>query len=139
MARAAGCEGLQRSVGWTTKACPPSRSRLIPPFYAVGVVSVPMVVAVDRDYRRGAAVLDFPLGHRPDVDLHFKPRVCVVHVHVHERGFERETHCLFNPVGRADADDDHVKRDGDDGRDLTVGSNVFSGGKLSSSLSETND
>ena len=62
-------------------------------------------------------LVDLALGERHDVHLH--PQLAVRAVG-EPRMLKRDVHRLFGAVGEADANDDHVERDRDDGRDLDV-------------------
>ena len=62
-------------------------------------------------------LIDLALGERHNVHLHPQLAVRVVG---EPWMLERDADCLFGAVGEADADDDHVERDRDDGRDLDV-------------------
>ena len=71
-------------------------------------------------------MVDFALGQGRDVDLHPASSFCAETV-VHRRVSERYMHRLDSSSGQPDADDDHVKGDGDDGRDLLIRDNVSVG------------
>ena len=80
------------------------------------------VFATDRTHQRHRRVLtifDLALGQRRDMDLHSAPSFRAETV-VRGGGPERYACRLVGPRGQPDADDDHVKRDGDDGRHLAV-------------------
>ena len=68
--------------------------------------------------------VDFALSQRRDVDLHPAPSFRAV---LHGRVSERRVSRLVGPSGQPDANDDHVKGDGDDGRDLFISDNVSVG------------
>ena len=68
---------------------------------------------------------DFALGQCRDVDLRPGPSLCAQIV-VHGRNSEWYISGL-DPIGQPDTNDDHVKSDGDDRRDLLIGDNVLVG------------
>ena len=68
-------------------------------------------------------IFDLALGQCSDLDLHSAPSF---HAEAVVRGgdSERYTCRLVGPSGQPDTDNNHIKRDGDDGRDLVVSKNV---------------
>ena len=70
--------------------------------------------------------VDFALGQCRDVDLHLTPSFCAEIV-VQGRVSKRYVSRLGGPSGAPDADDGHVERDGNDGRDLLIGDYVSVG------------
>ena len=72
---------------------------------------------------RKLTIFNLALGQRCDVDLHSVPSVCAEAV-VRVRDLKGYACLLAGTTGQPDADNNHVKRDGNNGRDLVARNNV---------------
>ena len=80
-------------------------------------------------------MVDHALGQRGDADPHAGPALAT-DTRVHRR--EGYIRCRLYPIDQTNTDDDHVKRNGDDRRDLTINQRKKRvSGPMVSSSSET--
>ena len=73
---------------------------------------------------RALIVVDFALGQCGDVDLCSLSSVCAETVIRGRVSKQYTCHSTVSPSSQPDADDDHIKRDGDDWRDLVISDDV---------------
>ena len=74
-------------------------------------------------HQRALTLVDLALGQCCDDNLHPTPSFCTQIV-VCRHASKRYTCRAVSPSSKADTDDNHIKRDADDGRDLVISNNV---------------
>jgi len=72
-------------------------------------------------------MVDFAVGQCHNVDLRSPPSFCDARIVIRRCVSARDIGDTVGATGQSDADDNHVKRDGDDGRHLVTSNNVSVG------------
>jgi hypothetical protein len=75
-------------------------------------------------HQRAFTLVDFALGQCCNMDLRSPPSFCTETVSRGGVSKQYACHSTASPSSQPDTDDDHIERDGDDGRDLVINDDV---------------